>query len=133
MAEFDPSRARPETVRELIEAPYASGEMYRAHQQLRSECLIPLRARAEVDAEIATIVRVAFGAGSVQVRSGAVNMTARIEALCDEPTSDSGPSSVDAPSADGPLPPSAPVSPAGAAYVPLSEIDLNAETRGVPA
>jgi hypothetical protein len=44
-----------------------------------------LRTRAEVDAEIATVMRVAFGAGSVQVRSGAVNMTSRLEELCDEP------------------------------------------------
>ncbi len=64
-----------------------------------------LRTRAEVDAEIATVVRMAYGAGSVQVRSGAVNMTGRIEALCAErtmadairerirDTQDSGPSS----------------------------------------
>lgn len=48
--------------------------------------IAPKRTRAEVDAEIATVVRVAFGAGSFEVRSGAVNMTGRVEDLCREET-----------------------------------------------
>lgn len=55
-------------------------------EAVRAEAAPPKRTRAEVDAEIATVVRMAFGAGSVQVRSGAVNMTSRLEELCDEPT-----------------------------------------------
>lgn len=46
------------------------------------------RSRADIDTEIATIVRVAFGAGDVTVRSGGVNMTARVEDLCREPSED---------------------------------------------
>jgi hypothetical protein len=52
----------------------------------RSEITPRLRTRAEVDAEIATIVRVAYGAGHIAVTSGAVSMTRRVEELCAEPT-----------------------------------------------
>lgn len=145
MAEFDPSRAKPETVRE----PCAALDDYErrvddidtlepegkrlsaALDGWRSECRIPLRTRAEVDAEIAQecrdyYERVTRGDGSSYradnkppqwdaLTSGEVE---RLNRLCREPTSDSGPSSVDAADGDGPLPPSAPVSPAGADLSP---------------
>lgn len=55
----------------------------------------PLRTRAEVDAEIATIVRHAHGSGVVHVHTSNVDVTARVEQLCDEPTAD-GPEALDA-------------------------------------
>jgi len=57
-----------------------------AIEAYRAEIAPLLRTRAEVDAEIATICRVAYGAGSIAVVSGAVNMSNRIEQLCAEPT-----------------------------------------------
>jgi Mg-chelatase subunit ChlI len=63
----------------MLDAYEEAGRAYRA-------AIAPKRTRAEVDAEIVTVVRMAFGAGSVEVRSGAVNMTGRMEDLCREVT-----------------------------------------------
>lgn len=47
-----------------------------------------MRTRAEVDAEIATFIRVAYGAGYFSVISGAVNFSSQLERLCSEPIED---------------------------------------------
>lgn len=71
-----------------------------------------LRTRAEVDRDIVIACRAAVESGQL----GNAFFNDYVGKLCREPTSGPGPSSVDAADGDGPLPPSAPVSPAGAAY-----------------
>jgi hypothetical protein len=109
LAEADEFHYRNKDNKFAHDAHMAALEAYRATAPK------PLRTRAEVDAEIATVMRVAFGAGSVQVRSGAVNMTSRLEELCDEPLA---PDPTDSGSGrdDDAGPPLVPPSPAGAAY-----------------
>jgi hypothetical protein len=60
--------------------------LMKAANEYQRETTPKLRTRAEVDAEIATICRVAYGAGCIAVASGGVSMTRRVEELCSEPT-----------------------------------------------
>jgi hypothetical protein len=128
MAEFDPSRAKLETVRALclalsdyeqrvddIDTEEPEGKcLMGALTQWREQCRSPLRTRAEVDAEIADEVRrFPFLDYRAKVTITGI-VVERLRSLAREPTSDSGPSSVDA--ADGGPPPAVPVSPAGAAF-----------------
>lgn len=77
------------------EGPHDGGEYKKALSAYRAT-LPKLRTRAEVDAEIATFIRVAHGAGYFTVISGAVNFSSQLEKLCDEPTrDDSGASETD--------------------------------------
>jgi hypothetical protein len=102
---FDPSRAKPETVRALVEMHLGrGGDSHKLEKKLKDECRIPLRTRAEVDAEIALRVRSCIGRCFWDMNSPIEKDLTR---LCAEPTSDSGPSS-----ADAVTPPAA--SPAGA-------------------
>lgn len=81
---FDPARAKSETVQALCSSRYPAVEgLRRLLDQLRSECRIPLRTRAEVDAEIAAYVR-----NHVKTY-GPLNYTwDRINELCAEPTAE---------------------------------------------
>jgi len=96
---FDPARAKPETLHRLARAVDAwyghdsteeqpgwcedSKEMLRAVVQLRAECRVPLRTRAEVDAEIADWIR-----SAVESKLHINPTWERVEQLCAEPTAE---------------------------------------------
>lgn len=54
-----------------------------------------LRTRAEVDAEIATIVRTAYGSGTFHIRCGCAEVSPRVEELCREQTAPEPPQLID--------------------------------------
>jgi hypothetical protein len=85
-----------------LDAPVSGDRMLMdALTAWRAEIAPRLRTRADVDAEIATICRVAYGAGNIAVVSGAVNMSNRIEKLCAEPTAPEAETLVDCDVCDG--------------------------------
>lgn len=95
MTIYDWSKCKRETLENLAAETFASfeaspppsfacKELLAAIAKAMKEAAPKPRTRAEVDAEIAAIVRVAFGAGTISLTSGAVNMTGRLEELCAE-------------------------------------------------
>lgn len=68
-----------------------SDRLVLAWKAYRATAPKPLRTRAEVDAEIATIVRMGFDSGSVHVSNPGGTMDEYLLALCAEPTADPEP------------------------------------------
>lgn len=119
---YDLSRVSRETLERLARAQLAEHVPSEAARQLldlteatkavRSEARLPLRTRAEVDAQIVRTVRIWWGAPEPGLVHGLHSNTVEaLESLCAEPTQDSGPSSADGAEVSSPRPPA---SPAGA-------------------